>query len=330
MKVEIFRRTVKDRKRGSSYDLLKWMMEGIRACGDEPIMVNEDKSGETTPGEMEPTAPMACMFGYGGDRQMHHTKGRRRMLADRCREKKIPLITFDGGLLSSFGNVSTYPNHYWRVSLYSPMNNGDFLSDNSPSDRWEMLKKEFNVQYGPWRVSNTDDPILFVLQPKDNWSMNELDPIDWFKDVYKTLRPLTKRKFIVRPHPNHVAAIESRIAEFPADVEVAIGQKHFMGDDKKYYRFHFQEAITNCHAVVSHNSTATTDSCVRGIPTFCTSDLALCWPVANTDLTKIETPEMPDRTQWLSDLGYKLWSTEEIKSGKVFQRFKDRLNIGIK
>ena len=330
MKVEIFRRTVKDRKRGSSYDLLKWMMEGIRACGDEPVMVNENKSGETTPGEMEPTAPMACMFGYGGDRQMHHTKGRRRMLADRCREKKIPLITFDGGLLSSFGNVSTYPNHYWRVSLYSPMNNGDFLSDNSPADRWEMLKKEFNVRYEPWRASNPDDPILFVLQPKDNWSMNELDPIEWFKDVYKTLRPLTKRKFIVRPHPNHVVAMESRISEFPADVEVAIGQKHFMGDDKKYYRFHFQEAIANCHAVVSHNSTATTDSCVRGIPTFCTSDLALCWPVANTDLTKIETPEMPDRTQWLNDLGYKLWSTEEIRSGKVFQRFKDRLNMGTK
>jgi hypothetical protein len=328
MKVEIFRRTVKDRKRGSSYDLLKWMMEGIRACGDEPVMINENKSGETTPGEMEPTAPMACMFGYGGDRQMHHTKGRRRMLADRCREKKIPLITFDGGLLSSFGNVSTYPNHYWRVSLYSPMNNGNFLSDNSPSDRWEMLKKEFNVQYEPWRVSKLEDPILFVLQPKDNWSMNELDPIDWFNDVYKTLRPLTKRKFIVRPHPNHVAAIASRIAEFPNDVEVAIGQKHFMGDDKKHYRFHFQEAIANCHAVVSHNSTATTDSCVRGIPTFCTSDLALCWPVANIDLTKIETPEMPDRTQWLNDLGYKLWSTEEIKNGKVFARFKEKLNIG--
>jgi hypothetical protein len=42
MKVEIFRRTVKDRKRGSSYDLLKWMMEGISASGDEPIMINEN------------------------------------------------------------------------------------------------------------------------------------------------------------------------------------------------------------------------------------------------------------------------------------------------
>jgi hypothetical protein len=260
---------------------------------------------------------------------MHHTKGRRRDLVERAKKKGIYIITFDGGLLSSFGNTITHPKHHWRVALYSPMNNGDFLSQNSPADRWEMLKKEFKVKYEPWRQSNPDDPILFVLQPKDNWSMNELDPIEWFKDVYKIVRPLTNRKFIVRPHPNHVALIEQRKKEFPTDVEVAIGQKYFAGDDKKFYRFHFQEAITNCHAVVSHNSTATVDSCVRGIPTFCTSDLALCWPVANQDLNKIESPAMPDRTQWLNDLGYKLWSTEEIHNGTVFRRFKSKLNIDI-
>ena len=327
MKVEIFRRTVKDRRRGLSYDLLKFMAEGIRACGDEPIMVNENKSGPTTDGEMEPTTPIVCMFGYGGTNQRHHTKGRRLELVENAKAKGIKVITFDGGLLSSFGNVSSYPNHYFRVSLFSPMNNGDFLSDNSPNDRWEMLKKEFNVKYEPWRKSNPEDPILFVLQPQDNWSMNELSPIEWFKDVYKILRPLTKRKFIVRPHPNHIDSISQRLNEFPTDVEVAIGQKQFHGDEKKYYRFHFQDAIANCHAVVTHNSTASTDSCIRGIPTFCTSNLAMCWPVANTDLTKIETPELPDRTQWVNDLGYKLWSIDEIKKGIVFKRFKEKLNI---
>jgi hypothetical protein len=328
MQVEIFRRTVKDRRRGLSYDLLKFMAEGIRACGDEPVMINENKSGPTTDGEMEPTTPIVCMYGYGGTNQRHHTKGRRLELVDRAKAKGIKVITFDGGLLSSFGNTSTYPNHYFRVSLFSPMNNGDFLSDNSPSDRWEMLKKEFNVKYEPWRKSNPDDPILFVLQPQDNWSMNELDPVVWFNDVYKILRPLTNRKFIARPHPNHVDSIAQRLHEFPSDVEVAIGQKLFHGDEKKNYRLNFQDVIANCHAVVTHNSTASTESCIRGIPTFCTSDLALCWPVANTDLTKIESPEMPDRTQWVYDLGYKLWSTEEIKSGKVFARFKEKLNIG--
>ena len=266
------------------------------------------------------------MFGYGGSNQMHHTKGRRRDLVERAKKKGIKIITFDGGLLSSFGNVHG-PNHHWRVSLFSPMNNGDFLSDNSPPDRWEAMVKRFNIESEPWRKSNKADPIMFVLQPKDNWSMNELDPIDWFNDVYKKIRPITDRKLIVRPHPNHTVAIENRLNEFPSDVEVYIGQKYFKGDEKKHYRFHFQEAITNLHAVVTHNSTAGVDSCVRGIPTFNTSDLAISWPVANKNLTKIESPEYPDRTQWLYDLGYKLWSEEEIRNGTVFKRFKDKLGM---
>jgi hypothetical protein len=326
MKVEIFRRTVKDRRRGASYDLLKYMAEGIKACGDEPIMVNETKTGEWTKDEMEPTHPIGCMFGYGGANQMHHTKGRRRDLVERAKKKGIKIITFDGGLLSSFGNVHG-PKHHWRVSLFSPMNNGDFLSDNSPPDRWEAAKARWNVKSEPWRKSNQEDPIMFVLQPKDNWSMNDLDPIEWFHGVYEKLRPITDRKFIVRPHPNHVVNIEERMSEFPEDVEVVIGQKYFNGDEKKYYRFNFQEAISNCHAVVTHNSTAGVDSCVRGIPTFNTSDLALSWPVANKDLNNIETPEYPDRTQWLNDLGYKLWSEKEIRDGTVFKRFKDKLGM---
>ena len=40
MKVEIFRRTVKDRRRGASWDLLQHMAEGIKASGDEPVIVN--------------------------------------------------------------------------------------------------------------------------------------------------------------------------------------------------------------------------------------------------------------------------------------------------
>ena len=250
MKVEIFRRTVKDRKRGNSWELLYHLAEGIKAAGDEPVIVNENRSGPTVEGEMTPTAPMAAMFGYGGDRQMHHTKGRRRELANKCRDKNIPLITFDGGLLSSFGNVSTSPDHHFRVSLYTPMNDGNFLSDNSPSDRWEMLVKKFNVKYEPWKISKKDEPILFGLQPKDNWSMNELDPIDWFNDVYKKLRPLTKRKFIVRPHPNHVASIVDRRKELPEDIELQYTQTHFAGDEKKHYRFHFQYALNNCHAFI--------------------------------------------------------------------------------
>ena len=84
MKVEIFRRTVKDRRRGASWDLLQHMATGIKACGDEPVIVNENKIGPWDKNEMEPTAPIGCMFGYGGTNLMHHTKGRRRDLVVRA------------------------------------------------------------------------------------------------------------------------------------------------------------------------------------------------------------------------------------------------------
>ena len=64
MKVEIFRRTVKDRRRGASWDLLKHMAEGIKSCGDEPVIVNENMTGQWQKDEMEPHTKIGCMFGY--------------------------------------------------------------------------------------------------------------------------------------------------------------------------------------------------------------------------------------------------------------------------
>ena len=61
MKVEIFRRTVKDRRRGASWDLLQHMAEGIRACGDNPIIVNETMTGQWQKNEMEPKADIALI-----------------------------------------------------------------------------------------------------------------------------------------------------------------------------------------------------------------------------------------------------------------------------
>jgi hypothetical protein len=326
IKCQIFRRTVKDRRRGDSYQLLYDFAEGVKAVGDEVEIVNETMTGPTQDGEMNITAPIGVMFGYGGSNQLHHTKGRRHTLVENAKKSGSVVITFDGGLCSSFGNTSGVPEHRYRVSLWTPMRNGEFFEKDSPNDRWNDMKNIFNIKDFEWQKKSSDDaPIIFVLQPSDNWSMNGLEPIEWFNDVYKKLRPLTKRKFIARPHPNHAQAMYDKRDKFPADVELMIPQKQFSGDEKKNYRFHFQTALNDCHAVVTHNSTASVDSCIRGIPTFVTSDLAICYPVANTDLSKIESPEFPDRTQWLNNLGYMMWTIDEIRSGKVYKRFRNKV-----
>ena len=64
IKVQIFRRTVKDRRRGDSYKLLYDFAEGVKAVGDDVEIVNEEMTGPTQDGEMEITAPIGVMFGY--------------------------------------------------------------------------------------------------------------------------------------------------------------------------------------------------------------------------------------------------------------------------
>ena len=49
----------------------------------------------------------------------------------------------------------------------------------------------------------------------------------------KLLNKIDKSKI-----PNHVAVMDERIKEFPDDIEMQFTQKHFAGDEKKFYRFH--------------------------------------------------------------------------------------------
>ena len=47
----------------------------------------------------------------------------------------------------------------------------------------------------------------------------------------------------------------------------------------------------------------------------------------NFKLEDIENPKYPDRTQWVHDLGYKMWSIKEIRDGTVYKRFKSKLGL---
>ena len=49
---------------------------------------------------------------------------------------------------------------------------------------------------------------------------------------------------------------------------------------------------------------------------------AVTYKVANTDLTKIEKPNMPDRKQWIYDLAACHWTDEESRNGDIVRKFQ--------
>jgi dTDP-4-amino-4,6-dideoxygalactose transaminase len=58
-----------------------------------------------------------------------------------------------------------------------------------------------------------------------------------------------------------------------------------------------------------------------GIPVFADDASCVAWSVANSDLAQIETPGMPDRTQWLYDLSAAHWTDAESRSGNIYRHF---------
>ena len=316
MKVEIFRNTVKRRGVGHSYDMLFAWKKGIEAVGDQVIW----REGKPDVAEWcgEPTTDCCIMFGYGGKTALNHLKGNRRKIreAQEARGKKV--ITYDGGLFSSFNNNPARGNKLvFRIAFSSPMRNGNFLNANSPADRWEKIKKNYNIQYNAWRTQGKH--ILLCTQPQDNWSMDQMCPFTWAEKTVNEIRTHTDRPIRLRPHPNHVDKCFYEMKKRKVDIDFCDLK------ERSVFRWNFLDECKGAWAMVTHNSTASVDSATYGIPTFVTSDLAMSYPVANTDLSKIESPNMPDRDQWLHDLGYANWSMHEVENGTVWRRFREHI-----
>ena len=97
-----------------------------------------------------------------------------------------------------------------------------------------------------------------------------------------------------------------------------------MKDEKKS----LHEQLQNCHAIVTHQSTAAIPAITQGTPSFCDS-VSQSAPVSETDISKIETPFYPDddlRQHWIDSLLSCQFNMKEIGDGTA-RRVVDRLQV---
>ena len=214
-------------------------------------------------------------------------------------------IHMDGTILRNSTDKKLY-----RISLNSVFpSTADYVNQNSSSDRWNTL----GIEIKPWRSNG--DHILLYLQSNKGWSMKGVDPICWAIDTINTLRKYTDRKILIRCHPS---------SKFDQKI---FNQKniHFSNLERKY---DVKYDMINAWATVMFNSSVSTDNIVNGIPVFLGDNDCLSYPVANTDLSRIESPDLPAREQWCYNLAYSSWTSYEMKNGIVWERFKHRIENG--
>jgi hypothetical protein len=160
---------------------------------------------------------------------------------------------------------------------------------------------EHHVQIRPWRESGRH--ILVAGMSAKAAAAEGLQPNEWERATINRLRQLTDREIVYRPKPNWHDAIPLEGARFDRDSDLI-------------------NALTGCHALVSHHSNVAVDALLAGVPCICPGGVASL--LSGHDLGQIENPPMPDgREQWAADLAWTQWNIDEMESGAAFRYLLD-------
>lgn len=286
-------------------DAYEGIVAGIKACGDDVVINTSTKRDPVMPNHK-----YAVQFGYGrrlDSDKKHAIQNFRHNVINHQKSKGGYTFCFDGAFFKSLGIYN-----YWRFGLNSPLANGVFLNENSPSDRWKKFKKQFNVPYREWSMDGKY--ILICGQPDRGYSMNLQSTVELLREWVPLIKSQTNLPIVIKPHPNGMnnAVAAAEINEF---IRVTDGVEILDPHDD------IIPVLEDAARMITWNSTVAVDSVTMGIPTCSFHDMGFAYPVTD-HVIDINNPTLFDRSQWLADINYAMWKPEELATGELWDKYK--------
>lgn len=283
---------------------LKKYIEGVSAAGDTGIVSREMK--------YQP-ADVAVMLGWVHEhgKKAPHLQFRQHIIEQQKQH--------GGRTIIADSNLFLYhdlknPHYYLRYSYDGVFpGTGEYCDQFPDQIRWNTVQQNMGICVRDWRPNGNH--ILLCLQRNGGWSMNGVDVTDWAVKTISELRKYTARPIVIRPHPGDKRAADyvSYFSKHDQLLDVTVGDPAIP----------LVNNLKNCWAVVAHNSSPTVGAAIEGIPIFVTDPLrSQCRDIANTSLSQIENPQMPDRTDWLQRISQFHWSHAELASGQCWLHMK--------
>lgn len=304
--VAVYHRSVPNGKNPEKVNLLKYFSEGVIKAGDQAIDVNDYSYQHVTVGIIQ---------GWiAGVPNSPHTKLRQQVIEKQLARKQY-VVSADSNLFL-YAN-SDNPHHYLRYSFNGVFPNTGIYCDTSiDSTRWEKIKKIIGLSVKDYRTNGSH--ILFCLQRRLGWSMDGYDLQEWVLATARNIRKHTDRPIVLRAHPGD-KTIWEYLDPSSANYKLDSISNISISSPKP-----FAEDLKNCWAVVNYNSSPTVGAAIEGYPVFVTDpDRSQSRDIANTDLSKIETPLLPDRQRWLERLSMFHWNFNELRSGECWQHMRE-------
>ena len=159
----------------------------------------------------------------------------------------------------------------------------------------------------PWTNAGYNIVIACQRSDSEQW-VGQPPTVAWLTETARKIRQHTDKPIVIRPHPRQrIADIPGCVIESPRPIPGT------------YDSFDYDQCLKTTWAVINHNSGPGSQAVLNGVPAFVGSS-SLAAPVSNLDLSQIENPLRPDRTQWIEQLSHTEWTTTEIQSGLPLKR----------
>lgn len=297
--VAIYHRSVPNAKNQEKINLLKFFSQGVTAVGDTAVDIQNNNYYPADVGVIQGWISQTT--------GRPHLALRNQVIQEQLRSNKY-VVAVDSNLFL-YANTEN-PMHYLRYSFNGVFpNTGIYCDTNIDPSRWKKICKNLNIALKDYRTSG--EHILFCLQRDSGWSMGNMPVHELANNTITQIQKYTDRPIVVRAHPGdkNSGNYLNRIA-FSSRVTLSTNQS--LVDD-----------LQNCWAAINHNSSPVVGAAIEGVPVFVTDpDRSQCKDIANTDLSQIENPCMPDRQSWVERLSMFHWNFSELVSGQCWSHMR--------
>ena len=297
MKIRVFFKSAND----DSFNApLNYMSKSISQDGFEVIDVFDE--------EYQP-CDLAIFFGSWKNREVSHHIIKRKII------KFSPnFIVIETPILGRGAVANIMQDNWYRIGLNGFLNHtGKFNNYNCKPNRWNKLKKHFQINLKPWRDKNNKGPIIIVLQLPGDASMCDIDVSRWAYFCVTEIRKITNRLIIIR-EPQIIRNFN--LVQCQSFKDVIFQRGTFENKIK---------TLDEAWCTVTFSSGMGVESIINGCPTIAMHPASFAYEISSNNLSEIENPKMVNRDKWLYNLAYTTWSLDEIKEGKPWLHLKPLL-----
>lgn len=195
----------------------------------------------------------------------------------------------------------------WKLGI-NGINRGSYPITNLNSNRPNIL----GIKLHDWEIKG-DDIIICLQNTKSKQWEGKPPMLEWLTQTIDELRKYTDRNIIVRQHPRDKITIPTTFK---------VQQPTLVANT--YDTYNFVSSLKTAYAVINCSSSPGIEAVLNGIPAFVEPE-SLAAPVANLSLANINSPTLPNRSEWLVELCHAEWTCDEIATGYPLKRLFDML-----